>query len=205
MNTRALLGLVPFLVLGAACSSDRGGDAVEVDPAAAMDAFDTAPEAGAWPRSRLNIAVLADPQGSRAAALRRLQSEDPEVRIAAIYALSITLKPGDADALARVLESSNAGERVLAAAGMVAVGDERAVPVLIDALGIEDPLPFGAPRLRVWKQARISLLSFTGQDFGLRESATAEEAAATQSDWEAWWAEAGASFEVVRAPSRFGS
>jgi HEAT repeat protein len=135
----------------------------------------------------------------------RQRSEDPDVRIAAIYALSITLEPGDADALARVLESSNAGERVLAAAGMIAAGDGRAVPVLIDALGIKDPLPFGAPRLRVWAQARISLLSFTGQDFGLRKSATAEESAATQSDWEAWWAEAGASFEVVRTPSRFGS
>jgi hypothetical protein len=201
MNTRALAGVL-FLILGAACSGD---DAVKVDPAAAIQEFDAAPEAGSWPRSRLNSAVLADPQGSRAAALERLESKDPGVRIAAIYALSITLEPGDADALAPLLESSDAGERVLAAAGMLAVGDERAVPVLIVSLGIEDPLPFGAPPLRVWEQARIALLSFTGQDFGLRESATIEEAAATQSDWEAWWAEDEASFEVVPSPSRFGS
>jgi hypothetical protein len=70
MNTRALVGLLLFLILGAACSGHGGGDAVEVDPAAAMEMFDTAPAAGSWPRARLNIAVLADPQGSRAAALR---------------------------------------------------------------------------------------------------------------------------------------
>jgi hypothetical protein len=202
MNTRALVGVVLFLILGTACGGD---DSVEVDPVGAIDEFDAAPEAGSWARSRLNSAVLADPQGSRAAGLERLESEDPDVRIAAIYALSITLEPPDADALARLLESSDAGERVLAAAGMLAVGDGRAVPVLIDALEIEDPLPFGAPPLRVWEQARIALLLFTGQDFGLRASATAEEASATRSEWEAWWAEAGASFEVVRAPGRFGS
>jgi HEAT repeat protein len=193
----ALLLLV--LCLAAAC----GDDGAVVDPSAAIETFDAAPAAGSRPRARLNAAVLAEPDASREAALDRIESEDPDVRMAAAYALSITLRPEDADVLAPLLESSVAGERVLAAAGLLAVGDGRAVPVLIEALVLEDRLPFGSPQLRVWEQARFALLSFTGQDFGLRSAATASEAAATAPAWESWWATAESSFEGVRAPGRF--
>jgi HEAT repeat protein len=190
-----------FLALATGCSDGEG----DIDPSAAIQEFDADPGAGSWPRARLNTAVLAEPQASREAALESLNSDDADVRIAAVYALSLTLQPEDADASAPLLQSQDAGERVLAAAGMIAVGDGRAVPVLIEALDIEDPLPFGAPPLRVWEQARIALLRFTGQDLGLQQAATAEEAAAKTPKWEAWWAEAEASFEVVRAPGLFGS
>jgi hypothetical protein len=188
------------LCVGAACSDADG----VVDPSAAIDGFDAAPGAGSRSRSRLNTAVLAEPDASREAAVDRLDSDDPDVRIAAVYALSITLEPGDADALAPLLESAIPGERVLAGAGMLAVGDGRAVPVLIEALGLEDRLPFGSPPLRVWEQARFALLSFTGEDFGLRGAATAAEAEATAPEWDAWWATARDSFEIARAPDRFG-
>lgn len=188
-----------ILCLAAGCGGG-GGDELTVDPSAAIEGFDAAPEAGSRPRARLNAAVLAEPDASREVALAGLESESPDVRIAAAYALSITLQPEDADALAPLLESASSGERVLAGAGMLAVGDERAVPVLIAALGLEDPLPFGSPPMRAWEQARFALLSFTGQDFGLREAATAQEAAATAAEWESWWATAEGSFEVVRAP-----
>jgi len=196
---RALLVMLG-LALGGCSGGDKGG---AQEPLAAIEGFDAAPEAGSWPRSRLNTAVLAEPGASREAALDRLKSEDPDIRIAAVYALSITLKPEDGAVLAPFLGSAIPGERVLAAAGMLAVGDGRAVPVLIEALGVDDRIPFGSPRLRTWEQARFSLLSFTGQDFELREATTAQEAAATAPEWESWWATAERSFKIVRAPGRF--
>jgi HEAT repeat protein len=191
-----------ILCLAAGCGGG-GGDEPTVDPSAAIQGFDAAREAGSRPRARLNAAVLAEPDASREAALAGLKSESPDVRIAAAYALSITMTPEDAEALAPLLESARAGERVLAGAGMLATGEGRAVPVLIAALGLEDPLPFGSPPLSAWEQARFALLSFTGQDFGLRKAATAQEAAATAPDWESWWTTAEGSFEVVRAPGLF--
>jgi hypothetical protein len=192
----ALVLLILFLAVG--CGG--GSDDVAVDPSVAIEGFDAAPEAGSRPRARLNAAVLAEPDATREAALDQLESQDADARIAAVYALSITLAPDDADALAPLLESASPGERVLAATGMLAMGDGRAVPALIDALSLEDSLPFGSPPLRVWEQARFALLSFTGQDLGLRDAATAQDAAATASEWESWWASAQDSFEVVRAP-----
>jgi hypothetical protein len=192
----ALVLLILFFAVG--CGG--GSDDVAVDPSVAIEGFDAAPEAGSRPRAHLNAAVLAEPDAAREAALDHLESQDADARVAAAYALSITLRPDDADALSPLLESAGAGERVLAASGMLAVGDGRAVPVLIAALPVEDPLPFGSPPLRVWEQARFALLSFTGQDFGLREAATAQAAAATAADWESWWASAQDAFEVVRAP-----
>lgn len=174
-----------------------------VDPIVALEQFD-ASDAGSWSRARLNSAVVFEPAATRQAALERLDSDDPDVRIAAVYALSMTLAPEDADSLAPLLGSGSPAERVLAGAGMLASGDSRAVPVLIEALGIDDPLPFGAPPLRVWEQARWALLPFTGQDFGLAEAATSEEASATASAWEEWWAETESSFQVTRAPGLFG-
>ncbi|MGH3043710.1 MAG: HEAT repeat domain-containing protein [Gaiellaceae bacterium] len=192
--------MLVLLVVLLAVGCGGGSDDIAVDPSVAIESFDASPEAGSRSRAHLNAAVLTEPDASREAALDHLESQDPDVRIAAVYALSITLQPDDADALAPLLETDSSGQRVLAAAGMLAVGDGRAVPVLISALEVEDPLPFGSPPLRVWEQARFALLSFTGEDLGLREAATAQDAAATAAEWESWWASAEGSFEVVRAP-----
>jgi hypothetical protein len=190
-----------LLAFGTACGS--GGGDTEADPPAAIEGFDTSDRAGSPPRSRLNSAVLARPDASREAALAQLDAEDADARIAAAYALSLTLEPEDADAFAPLLQSRDSGERVLAAAGMLSLGDRRAVPVLIESLGVEDRLPFGAPPLAVWEKARAALLAFSGQDLGLRAADTAGEAEATARAWESWWADAEASFEVVRAPGPF--
>ena len=101
-----------ILCLAAGCGGG-GGDELTIDPSAAIEGFDAAPEAGSRPRARLNAAVLAEPDASREVALAGLESESPDVRIAAAYALSITLQPEDADALAPLLESASSGERVL--------------------------------------------------------------------------------------------
>jgi hypothetical protein len=192
--------MLVLLILIFAVGCGGGSDDVAVDPTVAIERFDATPDAGSRSRAHLNAAVLAEPDATRQAALDNLEAQDADVRLAAAYALSITLQPDDADALAPLLESSSPGERVLAAAGMLAVGDGRAVPELIAALELDDQLPFGSPRLRVWEQARFALLSFTGQDLGLRDAATMRDAAATVSEWQSWWASAEDSFKVVRAP-----
>lgn len=202
--------LVVSVLLGAACggSDDGGDDAVSGDGAdvlAAIRRFDAASGDRFESRARLDRAVLADPAASRTAALEHLSSDDHDVRLAAVFVLSQTLRPEDADALAALLESADPAERVLAAAAMLSVGDGRAVEVLIAMLGVRDEVPFGRPHREVWRYARYALLSFTGQDFGLRAAATADDAAATAVDWRAWWGDAAPTFEVVRAPSRFSS
>ncbi len=181
-----------------------GDDSDEDGPRAAIEGFDTSVQEEFGPRARLNLALVTDPDATRAAALDLLGSEDPDVRIAAVYALSVTARPEDASALEPVLESADPGERVLAAAGLLALEDARSVPVLIQALGEDAALPFGYPAARVWEKARFALLQSTGQDLGLREATTAAEAAATIPAWEAWWEDAEASFEVVPAPEPFG-
>jgi hypothetical protein len=183
-----------------AIGDDRGGE----KPLAAIEGFDTAPEAGFGPRARLNMALISNPEATRQAALDRIESTDADVRIAAVYALSVTLHLDDANTLASLLESPNSGERVLAAAGMLAVGDKRAIPVLIGELDDDAVLPFGSRPARVWEQARFALLQSTGQDFGLRKATTAAEAAATMPAWQAWWTRAETSFAIVPARDPFG-
>jgi hypothetical protein len=199
---RSLLVTLLLLALGTACGSS-GGRAV--DPTAAIEGFDPTAETQRRSRSDLNTAMLAERDATREAALSHLDASDSDVRMAAVYALTLTLRPGDASTLAPLLKSPRPAERVLAASGLLALGEGRAVPVLIDALGIDEPLPFGAPPVRVWEQARLALLSFTGQDFGLQKARGVERAKASVPRWRAWWAGARASFEVVRAPGRFGS
>jgi hypothetical protein len=199
--------ILALLLLGAgtACRNSSGDSKVE--PMAAIAGLEPSSPAASRSRSRLNTAVLSAPEASREAALAQLRAHDPndpDARLAALYVLSLTLRDEDADALAPVLTSREAKERVLAAAAMLALGDRRAVPVLIELLGVEDPLPFGDPPLRVWQQARMALLSFSGQDLGLRRAATASQAAAAAPALRDWWAQAGVSFEVARTRGRFG-
>jgi HEAT repeat protein len=172
---------------------------------AAIEGFDVAEPANVGSRAALTIMILTEPESTRATAKNLVGSDDPDVRLAAIYALSITLSSVDVDALSPILESIDPRERVLAAAGLLAVGDARAVPVLIASLEDETPIALGFPPVHVWERARVALLQATGEDFGLSEAATATAAAATIPDWEAWWAGAEADFHVVPAADPFGS
>ncbi len=195
---------IATLALLGACTggpSDEGGEA---GPAAAIEGFDASPDAGFAPEARLDLAIVSEPGATRTAALELIGSDDPDVRIAAVYALSVTLRAEDAEVLAPLLQADDPRERVLVAAAMLAVADPRAVPILIDALVEDAALPFGSPPARVWEKARFALLQFTGQDLGLRDAATASEAAATIPAWESWWQGAGSSFEIVPVPDPFG-
>jgi hypothetical protein len=196
MRRAAVVALALVLV---GCTGGEDGESSD-DARAAIEGFDASPEAGFGPNERLGIALIAHPEETHEAALDLLASGDPDVRIAAIYALSVGVRPEDAEALAPILKASDPGEQVLAAAGLLAVGDARGIPVLIQALGEDAILPFGAPPAHVWEQARYALLQSTGQDLGLGAATTAEEAAATVPAWESWWSEVEGSFEVVPAP-----
>lgn len=205
---KRLVPVVVVVLLGAACGGggdgakrDAAGD--EVDVGAAIEGFDATAGDDFERRARLDRALLADPAASRLAALEHLTSGERDVRLASVFVLSQTLRPEDAGALAGVLESEDPAARVLAASAMLSVGDAGGVDVLIELLGARDEVPFGRPAREVWRHARFALLSFTGQDFGLREAGTAADAAATASDWGTWWVEAAPTFEVVRTPSRF--
>lgn len=198
------VAVLAALALPVSCTGGPTAQGGEVGPAAAIRGFDTSPEAGFAPEARLALAIISNPEATHDAALELVESEDPDVRIAAVYALSVTLQPEDAEALVPLLDATDPAERVLAAAGMLAIGDSRAVPVLIAALGEEAALPFGSPPARVWEKARFALLQSTGEDLGLREATTASESAATIPAWEAWWSDVEASFEVVPAPDPFG-
>jgi hypothetical protein len=93
---------------------------------------------------------------------------------------------------------------VLAAVGILAIGDGRAVPVLISALDNDAAMPFGFPQPRVWEKARFALLQSTGQDFGLRQATNANEVAATMPAWESWWEDEKETFVVTHATGPMG-
>ena len=171
---------------------------------AAIEGFDVVEAANVGSRAALTIMILTDPESTRATAKNLVGSDDADVRLAAIYALSITLSSGDVDALSPSLESTDRRERVLAAAGLLAVGDARAVPVLIASLDDDTPMALGFPPVHVWERARVALLQATGEDFGLGEAVTAEAAAATIPDWELWWAGTEDDFHVVAVADPFG-
>ena len=183
-----------------AIGDDRGGGGTR----AAIEGFDTSPEAGFGPRARLNRALISDPEATRQAALESIESKDADVRVAAVYTLWVALHPNDANTLASLLESPNSGERVLAAAGMLAVGAEG------------DPSPHPGAGRRSCPAIRFSSGSRLGasavrpssiQRAGLRASAeatTAAEAAATMPAWQAWWTRAETSFAIVPARDPFG-
>jgi HEAT repeat protein len=170
----------------------------------AIEGFDVSEPANVGSRAALTIRILFDPESTRTTAKHLIVADDPDVRLAAIYALSSTLTPADVDALLPILESADPQERVLAAGGLLTVGEARAVPVLIALLADETLIALGFPPVPVWERARVALLNATGQDFGLRGAATRETAAATIPDWEAWWAGAEGDFHVVLAEDPFG-
>jgi HEAT repeat protein len=197
LRVEGLSAHLRWIVLGlafvaAACGGGEESEpAATVDAVAALEAFDGAQQARQRSFSRLNAALAAEPAATREAALSRLETDDRDLRLAAVYALGLSLEARDADRLAPFLESGLEAERVLAATALLSVGDGRAVPVLIEALESEELLPLANPT-RVREQARFALGSFTGESFGLDRAA-----------WGAWWDQVESSFSVVRAPDRF--
>lgn len=181
--------MLVLAVITAACtggSTDEGSAAEEVivgarsDPAAVI--------------SQVNRLAVDDPGALRSAGMAHMEDPDPEVRTAALYALSVSVVREDepaVEALRGFLDADDEVDRLTAAGGLLSIGEKAALPVLIDLLGSDLPLPFSDPPTDVWEVARGMLLFHTDQDLGLEAVEDAESARATQEAWRAWWESSG--------------
>ena len=152
----------------------------------------------------LNQAAANDTAALRKAALAHLADKDPPTHYAALYALVMTADVDNgATELAGMLASPNVDERLLSAGTLAGLGDKRALPVLIAALGQQDELSYRAPPLRAYDFAQRQLLWFTNQDFGLKAALTPQQVAATKPAWERWWQSANGSLHYDRRERKF--
>ena len=159
MTTIRVLAVLALLALPA-CGGDGDGSADGADASAAIEQFDSSARTRARSLAQLNLAVATNTEGVRAAAFDGLESDDPDVRLAAVYALGLASTPDDLEVLAPVVElPSDAAPRLLAATAALALGHVAALPVLIEALDDETSLPVQVPALQAWEQARFALLS----------------------------------------------
>jgi len=192
--------VVPFvLVMALAVAACGGGDGA--DAGEAIEGFGDAPNDGLG-LSALNQAAHRDPEDARSAALDAVDSDDPEVRFAAAYALSLTgIAAGDAEVLRGLLADDDVRIRLLAAQTLAGAGFGDGVPVLISLLASDEPLRDG---LRVWEVARRTLLDVTGQDLGLVAATDVEAATATIPAWAQWWDSASETFTPEPRSRVFG-
>jgi HEAT repeat protein len=191
------VALLAAALAAAGCTGGGGEDAgAPAGPAEAIEGFSF--DAAAVDASFRSIHALErdDPASLREAAMERLDSTDPPVRFAAVYALSLTAEDGpSADALVELLTAERANERLLAAAGLLTLGRPEAIPVLIAALDDETWVDLRDPPAHAWELARSLLLAFTDQDLGLAGAQGFEDVAATKTAWQEWWDANGAGLE----------
>ena len=100
--------------------------------------------------------------------------------------------------LAEVLKMPNGPLRLSAALALGDAGIYAGVPILIDALRLDDPQ---APNesLQIRTVAVDKLREYTGQFFGFRPEGRGEDREAALQRWERWWQENGD--ELVRLPA----
>jgi hypothetical protein len=179
------------LVLFTGACTGSGGEDAPGDTA--MDAERAILDARNDPAATIpQVARLAvnDPDALRSAAMAHIEDADPEVRRAALYALSFSVVREDGPAVEELrsfLDAEDEGDKLTAAGGLLSIGEKAAIPVLIDLLGSDVPIPYSDPPLEVWEVARGLLLAHTDQDLGLLSAADAEAAAAVQDEWRGWW------------------
>lgn len=152
----------------------------------------------------IHVASERDPAALRTIALDQLTSNNPDVRWAALYALSVVVEPGDsegASALMQSLGSTDVDERLAAASGLVAVGEKAAVPVLIAILESSETTQYIV--MPSWRVARGLLLTHVNQDLGLRDADSGRTVAAAMPAWQTWWAEHGPSLAWDEAAGTF--
>jgi len=190
------LRLTLVLAAAAALSGCGGHGRRAIGPEQAVAGFSAAPTHVNASFAALDRLALRDPAGLRSAALAKLSSKDPNVRYAAVYALSLTATKGASlDALVPILRSRDVTERILAAETLTAQQDKRGVPVLIDELDSKVFFAHWAPPRRAWEEAQRALLRFVPADPGLRHAGKAA--------WRRWWARHGASVRLK--PIRIGA
>jgi hypothetical protein len=190
-----LVGLLPLggWIVAASASGGRAARA-SVSSAAdlAITGFSGRPTRLGVSVARLDEQFLFHRDDLRAAALRQLGDGRADVRYAAVYALALTAAPGPAeDALRGLLTAPEPTNRLLAAAALAGIGGKEALPVLIGELGSGGWVGYSEPPVQGWQLARLALLVYTGQDFGLRGAQTRTAAARSQKAWRRWWASYG--------------
>lgn len=182
-------------------SSPRGVQKVDVEDA--VVGFDPSLNA----RTELGLIHAAagqDHETLRKVALDQLASDNPDVRWAALYALSVVVQPGDPEgssALMQSLGSSDVDERLAAAGGLIAVGEKAALPVLIALLESTETTQYIV--MPSWRVARGLLLAHVKQDLGLRDADTGRKAAAAKPAWQNWWTGQGPSLTWDTATGTF--
>ncbi|RLT38744.1 MAG: HEAT repeat domain-containing protein [Chloroflexi bacterium] len=123
-------------------------------------------------------------------------SQNEAERYTAIAALgrigtSDGAKPADIEAatkaLASRLDDPNVSLRTYAAGGLVAMGDKRGMPVLIEALSLQQRGYLSVPPELLNAFAYRALNVYTGQAFGYDPLADETKRATSQQQWRDWW------------------
>jgi hypothetical protein len=179
----ALLAAVATLFGCGGHTSRAGG------PDNAITHFDSSPDQLVASFRALDDAALTHPGQTREAAITRLRERDAGVHYAALYALALTVAPGKATTkLESALRSPNLSERLVAARSLLAHGDKRSIPVLIEELRENFAPAFGNPPEAAWQVARFDLIQYLPVHLGLigrHVDAATTRAAARR--WRAWW------------------
>lgn len=117
-------------------------------------------------------------------------------------------KPGDIDAatksLANRLSDPNVSLRTYAAGGLVAMGDKRGIPVLIEALSVQQRGYLSVPPELLNAFAFRALNAYTGQSFGFDPLADEAKRAASQQQWRDWWKTTGERLQWDASKRVFG-
>ncbi len=121
--------------------------------------------------------------------------KEPE-RYTAIAALgriatASNAKPADVEAATKALggrlTDSNVSLRTYAAGGLAALGDKRGLPVLIEALSVQQRGYLSVPPELLNDYAFHTLKAYTGQTFNYDPLTDEAKRTAAQQQWREWW------------------
>ena len=104
---------------------------------------------------------------------------------AAVYVLANA--DGHAADLAGFLTDTDITIRVMAAIGTIGQGDPAGFPVLVDALGVDQPMVAFDPPMPAWEAASIALARHTAQTLGPAFDADPTDRLDSQQRWRDWW------------------
>lgn len=125
------------------------------------------------------------------------ESQNEPERYTAIAALgriasTAQAKPADIEAaskaLAGRLTDPNISLRTYAAGGLAAIGDKRGLPVLIEALNVQQRGYLSVPPELLNAFAYRALNAYTGQSFNFDPLADEAKRTVSQQQWRSWWA-----------------